>query len=265
MFPTAQPNQGVLFRNNLKWEALKDDIRQFYILEDHTLNDTMEFIQQTHQFQASKRKWKDKLKEWNFDKNIPLKEVGFMATKSEKRKSKIEQFKKRRLTSGGINTQLIPVTPPQVTYSTPRPPSLSPSPFIEDHRPPLEIDMPPVSSDDLNIGDLKLDTVEDVDQASIIDEEIDGLRISALNFMLHAIDALESIPYRSRVSANEREMIKVLDEKLHSLTGTREEMVDDHVKDDDGMDDGKSSNKYGVTYTDSGMTGVSLNYSDLWK
>lgn len=36
-------------------------------------------------------------------------------------------------------------------------------------------------------------------------------------------------------------------------------------EDVDDMDDGKSSNKYGVTYTSSGTSGISFNYSDLWK
>jgi hypothetical protein len=35
--------------------------------------------------------------------------------------------------------------------------------------------------------------------------------------------------------------------------------------DDEHMDEGKSSNKFGVTYTESVITGVSLNYSDLYR
>ena len=33
----------------------------------------------------SERKWKEKMKEWEFDKNIPAKEMGFMAAKARKR------------------------------------------------------------------------------------------------------------------------------------------------------------------------------------
>ena len=42
----------------------------------------------------------------------------------------------------------------------------------------------------------------------------------------------------------------------------------DHNEDkdeDDQVDDCKSSNKFGVTYTESLMTGISFNYSDLYK
>lgn len=125
---------AALQRNNLRWEAQKTFIQKFYILEDHTLKETMEYFQQHHCFNArychintalssftdefSERKWKDKLKEWTFEKNIPSKEMYFMAAKAEKRrfeegkltlfaragiavdKSKVEQFKRRRLISG---------------------------------------------------------------------------------------------------------------------------------------------------------------------
>jgi hypothetical protein len=37
------------------------------------------------------------------------------------------------------------------------------------------------------------------------------------------------------------------------------------MDDDDLMEDCKSSNKFGVTYTESGMTGISFNYSDLYR
>ena len=36
-------------------------------------------------------------------------------------------------------------------------------------------------------------------------------------------------------------------------------------KDSDDIDDCKSSNKFGVTYTESGITGLSFNYSDLYR
>ncbi|KAH8760153.1 hypothetical protein BGZ57DRAFT_905813 [Hyaloscypha finlandica] len=37
------------------------------------------------------------------------------------------------------------------------------------------------------------------------------------------------------------------------------------MDDDESMEDCKSSNKFGVTYTESGMTGISFNYSDLYR
>jgi len=37
------------------------------------------------------------------------------------------------------------------------------------------------------------------------------------------------------------------------------------MDDDELMEDCKSSNNFGVTYTVSGMTGISFNYSDLYS
>jgi hypothetical protein len=62
----------------------------------------------------SERKWKEKVKEWGFEKNIPSCDMSYMVAKSVKRKAegkdttfyrngmqvdenKIEQFKKRRM------------------------------------------------------------------------------------------------------------------------------------------------------------------------
>ena len=60
------------------------------------------------------RRWKDKLKEWNFEKNIPASDMAMVLSKAEKRsreegkettifhggnqisKERIEQFKRRR-------------------------------------------------------------------------------------------------------------------------------------------------------------------------
>ena len=36
-----------LERNNLKWEAHKEEIRRFYMDQDQTLKETMEFFKQT--------------------------------------------------------------------------------------------------------------------------------------------------------------------------------------------------------------------------
>jgi hypothetical protein len=65
----------------------------------------------------SERKWKEKMQEWGFEKNIPAKEMKFMATKAWKReleegketlfcrngtvvdRGKVEMFKKQKLNS----------------------------------------------------------------------------------------------------------------------------------------------------------------------
>jgi hypothetical protein len=45
---------------------------------------------------------------------------------------------------------------------------------------------------------------------------------------------------------------------------TVEEDTSEVEDDDEQMDDCKSSNKFGVTYTESVITGISFNYSDLY-
>lgn len=92
-------------RNNQKWNAYKDEIRQLYILEDKTLKETMDMIEQKHGFKAryvefarsvscfstsshadvsSERNWKTKLKQWKFEKNVPANEMTFMVAKAGK-------------------------------------------------------------------------------------------------------------------------------------------------------------------------------------
>jgi hypothetical protein len=74
----------------------------------------------------SERKWKEKVKEWGFEKNVPSCDMSYMVAKSAKRKAKgkdttfyrngmqvdenkIEQFKKRRMTaSNDISSKELP-------------------------------------------------------------------------------------------------------------------------------------------------------------
>ncbi|KAF8847978.1 hypothetical protein BDZ45DRAFT_778014 [Acephala macrosclerotiorum] len=128
---------STLDRNNQKWDMYKDDIRRMYLDRDKTLKSAMQYIESVHHFTASERKWKMKLKEWNFEKNIPAKELGIMVEIAEKRKreegketvflrgglvvpcEKFESFKKRKIDGEAeIKAQVIE-TPPNVTYHSP--------------------------------------------------------------------------------------------------------------------------------------------------
>ncbi|KUJ17346.1 uncharacterized protein LY89DRAFT_51488 [Mollisia scopiformis] len=102
---SAQPSRlSTLERNNQKWDAHKDEIRHIYLDEDKTLQETMQAIESTHHFKASVRKWKMRLKEWNFEKNIPSKEMGFMVEKAEKRKR--EEGKETKFMRNGFQVPL---------------------------------------------------------------------------------------------------------------------------------------------------------------
>ncbi|KAH8780621.1 hypothetical protein F5882DRAFT_500542 [Hyaloscypha sp. PMI_1271] len=101
-------------RNDEKWKSLKDEIYRIYMTDDNTLQNTMNAISEQHGFEASERKWKDKLKEWNFDKNISSHDMSIIVAKSDKRardegketvffhgetqitRQRIEQFKRRK-------------------------------------------------------------------------------------------------------------------------------------------------------------------------
>lgn len=122
-------------RNDLKWETHKHYIRSVYMDTDHTLKETMKIIGETHRFTArsvnishnstvsnmlipriSERKWKEKLKEWKFEKNISAADMSVLVAKCMKRKrdegkqtrffhmgmeikpEKFENFKKRKST-----------------------------------------------------------------------------------------------------------------------------------------------------------------------
>ncbi|KAF8858195.1 hypothetical protein BDZ45DRAFT_403561 [Acephala macrosclerotiorum] len=135
----SQPRKlKALERNNLTWESHRDEIRSIYVDQDKTLRETMLWFEMERGFRKSERKWKDKIKEWRFKKNIPAKELGFMVAKAEKRKleegkdtefrrhgllvddSKVEQFKKRRITTVAADC-IVPETPPHIAYDTPKP------------------------------------------------------------------------------------------------------------------------------------------------
>ncbi|CZR56270.1 uncharacterized protein PAC_06158 [Phialocephala subalpina] len=128
-----------LERNNLQWTEHKIEIREIYIGQDKTLKETMQFFKQEHQFVKSERKWKEKMKEWGFVKNIPARDIRFMAAKAEKRQReegkdsvfyrngikvghhKIENCKKQRISRSHILAPDIPDTPSHVEYHTPLP------------------------------------------------------------------------------------------------------------------------------------------------
>ncbi|CZS97693.1 uncharacterized protein RAG0_06645 [Rhynchosporium agropyri] len=136
-------------RNDKRWNFHKDEIRRIYIEEDRTLQVTMRIIEEKYGFKASPRKWKMKLKEWNFEKYFPATIMSFAVAKTEKRKvdegkdtvffhgdslipsEKIEHFKRRKMSSKARKASPDPGTPRDIRYHTPDP-ERSPSPIPED-------------------------------------------------------------------------------------------------------------------------------------
>jgi len=68
-------------RNDEKWNKYKEDIRRAYVTQDKTLRETMQLID----LPASERKWKEKLKEWGFQKNLPAYDMAILVLKRDKR------------------------------------------------------------------------------------------------------------------------------------------------------------------------------------
>ncbi|KAE9376305.1 hypothetical protein N431DRAFT_331094 [Stipitochalara longipes BDJ] len=127
---TAQQQQPrkltALERNNLEWKAHKEEIWSIYMDQDKTLKETMQWFEQERSFSWSERKWKEKMKEWDFEKNIPANDTNFMAAKARKREledgketvfyrhcklvdhGKVGSFKKQKLYENSFQELFIP-------------------------------------------------------------------------------------------------------------------------------------------------------------
>ncbi|KAJ8060702.1 hypothetical protein OCU04_011007 [Sclerotinia nivalis] len=123
-------------RNDARWESLRENIYRTYVEGKRTLEKTMEIIETEHGFKASKRKWKDKLKEWHYDKYLSKDEMKIIVAKKEKRKAegkestfmhgateipaeRIESFKRRKVVKMESTASPYAETPANITYHTP--------------------------------------------------------------------------------------------------------------------------------------------------
>ncbi|KAH8771518.1 hypothetical protein BGZ57DRAFT_433840 [Hyaloscypha finlandica] len=140
--PVTRPSRRA--RNDQKWDSLQDEIRHIYMTDDFTLQNTKRVIEDKHGFKASERKWKEKLKEWKFDKNISATDMSVLVAIAGKRmrdegkrtifflgesqitRDRIEQFKRRKLTREIDDVSAEADTPKNITYHTP--PRDSPEP-----------------------------------------------------------------------------------------------------------------------------------------
>ncbi|KAH8694492.1 hypothetical protein BGZ61DRAFT_588458 [Ilyonectria robusta] len=70
---------------NLDWERHEAVLRSLYIDKNKSLADTMKIMEQQHSFNASQKLYKEKFKEWGWQKNLPVKYAQFMTEKAKKR------------------------------------------------------------------------------------------------------------------------------------------------------------------------------------
>ncbi|KAH6661915.1 hypothetical protein B0J14DRAFT_312758 [Halenospora varia] len=109
--PTGSPETW----NNQKWSTHKDEIYRMYIVDNNTLQTTMQRMEGKLGFKAKERTWKIKLKEWEFEKHISQETMRIIVAKAEKRArdgkdtvffhrqfpipaQRIENYKKRKAT-----------------------------------------------------------------------------------------------------------------------------------------------------------------------
>ncbi|KAE8447737.1 hypothetical protein EG329_010544 [Mollisiaceae sp. DMI_Dod_QoI] len=188
------PKPSTKARNDQRWERHKDNIRIVYMDMNHSLKETMEIIKNIYHFKArsvrvrftnssplmpvSERKWKEKLKSWKFEKNIPSTAMSILVAKSEKRKmeqgketqffycgaeirpEKLENFKKRKTTE--VMDILSPAaeTPAGINYCTPTPGS----PLL----PPVMGDPPTLNQQDVQVNQLNLVHTHDLQDSNHI-------------------------------------------------------------------------------------------------
>ncbi|KUJ16030.1 uncharacterized protein LY89DRAFT_783260 [Mollisia scopiformis] len=136
--PVRASKRGkTLVRNDALWETIRDDIFQIYMAQDNTLPLTMLLIETRYNFKRSERKWKAKLKEWNFVKNVTKAEMKVVVAKAEKRATedgkdtlflhhgniippeKVANWKRRLTTMAATPANPYAKTPATIAYFTP--------------------------------------------------------------------------------------------------------------------------------------------------
>ncbi|KUJ15238.1 uncharacterized protein LY89DRAFT_670738 [Mollisia scopiformis] len=166
---------STLSKNNQKWDLRKEEIYQFYVEEKHTLPITMHTFEQKYGLKASMRKWKLKLDEWKFNKNIRTDEMLFVLAKGEKRakhdgkdtvffhggsrikRQKIEKFKRKSVANQQTDGTVDSKTPEAIRYHTP-----SPNEDLTADELPLPQHQPSVLDKDEHPNLCHLPTTEDV-------------------------------------------------------------------------------------------------------
>lgn len=111
--------------DKIEWNTYKEDIRRAYVDQNHTLTQTMQMVPVA----ASERKWKQKLKDWGFQKNHAAKDIAILISKRAKRlrddgketvffqdgiqirMGKLENFKRRK-----TQQTALPISPNARTY-----------------------------------------------------------------------------------------------------------------------------------------------------
>ncbi|KAL8860637.1 MAG: hypothetical protein Q9178_002990 [Gyalolechia marmorata] len=145
----AQRDAGASRRarsEHLDWNEYKNKIKMLYLDQNKSLSETMEAMSKQYSFNASKKLYKNKFKEWDWQKNLSTDTAQKMMEKSKRRKlehnkdtvfsyggrvwdsHRVESTLARTKKSKAVIDLTVDVTTPEgVTYKTPKAPVESPS------------------------------------------------------------------------------------------------------------------------------------------
>ncbi|KAF2634395.1 hypothetical protein P280DRAFT_511942 [Massarina eburnea CBS 473.64] len=138
------PQRGPRPHSAIAWEKIQPSLKYYYIDLDMTLKKTMEKIKTEHNFHASSKMYKRRLKAWNFTKNIKAEEkekalirlIRSEPAENENppiRHDKLVRYAKSRMKSGALETYHIgktlknPTIIPKYRRIPPQTPSMPPS------------------------------------------------------------------------------------------------------------------------------------------
>ncbi|KAF7519889.1 hypothetical protein G7054_g12947 [Neopestalotiopsis clavispora] len=86
---TAGPSKrGKGKYNQLDWDGHKAHLQDLYLVKNNSLVETMREMKERYAFEATARVFKDKFKQWGWQKNLPAKHAHFMVHKANNRKRK---------------------------------------------------------------------------------------------------------------------------------------------------------------------------------
>ncbi|KAF4469329.1 rhomboid family [Fusarium albosuccineum] len=72
--------------SHLNWDVHKAELKRLYLDEDKPLPETMKIMKDEHGFEASTKLYKEKFKQWDWNKKLPVPIAQFMANRAQSRK-----------------------------------------------------------------------------------------------------------------------------------------------------------------------------------
>ncbi|PQE24410.1 hypothetical protein CJF31_00002664 [Rutstroemia sp. NJR-2017a BVV2] len=130
-------------KRDAEWKSIRSFVHDIYVKDKKTLKETKDAVWRKYSFQSGTRKWKEKLKEWKFEKHISMGDMNIIVAKQQQRHKegkdtvfthcsnevsaeRIETFKRRKVANESLPispsaelTSFEKATPENITYHTP--------------------------------------------------------------------------------------------------------------------------------------------------